>query len=342
MGMWMLGGGDQSAVKAIRGGEEAAFVELVKRHRRELHVHCYRMSGSLEDAEDLVQETLLRAWRARGDFEGHASFPAWLYRIATTACLDLLARRLPRVLPPDVVGAADPALEPPASTDAPWLEPYPGRLLEALRSEEEPGARVEDRETIELAFLAAIQHLPPRRRAVIILRDVLEFSAKDSAAVLSMSVASVNSTLQRARRALGERLAPRRIDWERPREASAEERALLRLYMEAHESGDVEALAALLREDARISAPPRPLWYDGRDAVLAATRRLAAADRFRYLATSANGQPAAASYLRTDGQEVFRPMGIDVLRIEDGLVAEVTVFLRPDLFEAFGLPPSLR
>lgn len=201
---------------------------------------------------------------------------------------------------------------------------------------------VEERETIELAFLAAIQHLPPRRRAVIILRDVLEFSAKDSAAVLSMSVASVNSTLQRARRALGERLAPRRVDWERPREASAEERSLLRLYMEAHESGDVEALAMMLREDARISAPPRPLWYDGRDAVLAASHRLAAAGRFRYLATSANGQPAAASYLRTDGEEVFRPMGIDVLRIEDGLVAEVTVFLRPDLFEVFGLPPSLR
>ena len=342
MGMRMLGGGDQSAVKAKRGGEEAAFVELVKRHRRELHVHCYRMAGSLEDAEDLVQETLLRAWRARGDFEGRASLRAWLYRIATNACLDLLARRPPRVLPPDAVGAADPALEPPEPTDAPWLEPYPGRLLEALRSEEEPGARAEDRETIELAFLAAIQHLPPRRRAVIILRDVLEFSAKDSAAALSMSVASVNSTLQRARRALGERLAPRRIDWERPRAASVGERALLRRYMEAHESGDVDGLAALLREDARISAPPRPLWYDGRDAALAATRRLAAADRFRYLATSANGQPAAASYLRTDGQEAFRPMGIDVLRVEDGLVAEVTVFLRPDLFEAFGLPPSLR
>jgi RNA polymerase sigma-70 factor (ECF subfamily) len=340
--MCMFGGGYQSAVKASRSGEEAAFVELVKRHRRELHVHCYRMSGSLEDAEDLVQETLLRAWRARGHFEGRASFRAWLYRIATNACLDLLARRPPRVLPPDVVGAADPALQPPASTDAPWLEPYPGRLLEALGSEEDPGASVENRETIELAFLAAIQHLPPRRRAVIILRDVLDFSAKDSAAVLSMTVASVNSTLQRARRALAERLAPRRVDWERPREASTEERALLRLYMHAHESGDVGALAALLREDARISAPPRPLWYDGRDAVLAATRRLAAADRFRYFATSANGQPAAASYLRTDGDEVFRPMGIDVLRIEDGLVAEVTVFLRPDLFEVFGLPPGLR
>jgi RNA polymerase sigma-70 factor, ECF subfamily len=342
MGMWMLGRGDQSAVSATRSGEEAAFVELVKRHRRELHVHCYRMSGSLEDAEDLVQETLLRAWRARGDFEGRASFRAWLYRIATNACLDLLARRPPRVLPPDVVGASDPALEPPASTDAPWLEPYPGRLLEALRSEEEPGAMVEDRETIELAFLAAIQHLPPRRRAVIILRDVLEFSAKDSASVLSMSVASVNSTLQRARRALGERLAPRRVDWERPRHASVEERALLRLYMEAHEGGDVDALAALLREDVRISAPPRPLWYNGREAVLAATRRLAAAGRFRYLATSANGQPAAASYLRAAGDEGFRAMGIDLLRIEDGLVAEVTVFLRPDLFEAFGLPLSLR
>ncbi len=330
------------AAAVVRGGDEAAFVESVKRYRRELHLHCYRMSGSLEDAEDLVQETLLRAWRASDAFEGRSSFRTWLYRIATNACLDFGARRSPRQLPPDRVEAADPALDPPDSVDAPWLDPYPGRLLEALPGDEEPVATVEAKETIELAFLAAIQYLPARRRAVVILRDVLDWSAKDSAAALSMSVASVNSTLQRARGALRERLGPRRVDWERPSQAGIEELALLRRYMEAHERGDVATLAGLLREDARISAPPRPLWYEGKEAVLSATRRLADAGEFRYLATSANGQLAAASYARAEGAKEFTPMGIDVLRFEDGLIAEVTAFLRPDLFDLFGLPPAIR
>jgi RNA polymerase sigma-70 factor (ECF subfamily) len=323
-------------------GDEAAFVEAVKRYRRELHVHCYRMSGSLEDAEDLSQETLLRAWRARDGFEGRSSFRTWLYQIATNACLDFVARRTARTLPPDRVEAADPSLEPPDSVDASWLDPYPGRLLEAPAGDEGPVAAVEARETIELAFLAAIQFLPPRRRAVVILRDVLDWSARDTAETLSMSVASVNSTLQRARRALGERLGPSRVDWKRTPRAAAGELALLRRYMEAHERGDVAALAGLLREDVRISAPPRPLWYDGKDAVIASTRRLAGTHDFRYVATSANGQPAAASYVRATGEEEFRAMGIDVLRIEDGLIAEVTAFLRPDLFEMFGLPPTIR
>ncbi len=337
-----VSGENAAVVAAVRGGSEAAFVEVVKRHRRELHLHCYRMSGSLEDAEDLLQETLLKAWRAGGGFEGRSSFRAWLYRIATNACIDFLARRPPRELPPDRVQAADPALDPPEGVDAPWLDPYPGHSLEALVGAEEPVATVEAKETIELAFLAAIQYLPARRRAVVILRDVLDWSAKDTAETLSMSVASVNSTLQRARRSLRERLGPRRVDWRRPPQAGAEELALLRSYMAAHERGDVAALAELLRDDARISAPPRPLWYDGKKAVLMAVRRLAGTDDFRYVATSANGQLAAASYVRAAGEREFRPMGIDVLRIEDGLIAEVTAFLRPDLFELFGLPPTVR
>ncbi len=335
-------GEDAAVVAAVRSNDESAFVEAVKRHRRELHRHCYRMSGSLEDAEDLVQETLLKAWRARKDFQGRSTFRAWLYQIATNACLDFLARRPVRLLPPDFGPVADPAADPPDPVEAPWLDPYPGRLFGEASASGEPAEIAEGKETIELAFLAAIQYLPPRRRAVVILRDVLDWSAKDSAAVLSMSVNSVNSTLQRARDALRERLGPRRLDWERPPEAGAEELALLRRYMEAHENGDTGALAGLLREDARISAPPRPLWYDGKAAVLAATRRLAASAHFRYLPTSANGQPAAASYVRTGEDEEFRPMGIDVLRVEDGLVAEVTVFLRPDLFESFGLPLTIR
>src|SRR5215211_508856 len=178
--------------EAMRVRDESAFVALAERYRRQLHVHCYRMVGSLEDAEDLVQESILRAWRARTSFEGRSSFRGWLYRIATNACLDFLKRRPARVLAPDVVPASDPATELPAPAEFPWLDPYPARLLEpAASSDEEPEAVLVGKETIELAFMAAIQHLPPRRRAVLILRDVLGWRAKDTAAVLAVSVASV-------------------------------------------------------------------------------------------------------------------------------------------------------
>jgi RNA polymerase sigma-70 factor, ECF subfamily len=183
---------------AIRAGDEAAFVALAGRYRRQLHVHCYRMLGSLEDAEDLVQESILRAWRRRTSFEGRSSFRAWLYRIATNACLDFLERRPARVLAHDVVPASDPSADLPAPAELPWLDPYPDRLLEpAASNADEPDAALVRKETIELAFMAAIQHLPPRRRAALILRDVLGWSAKDSAAVLGVTVASVNSSLQR-------------------------------------------------------------------------------------------------------------------------------------------------
>src|SRR5205807_4757367 len=323
-----MGTGDTSAgaegepaAAAIRRGDEEAFVVLAGRYRRELHVHCYRFVGSLEDAEDLVQETLLRAWRARETFEGRSSLRAWLYRIATNACLDLLDRRPRRALPPDVAKASNPAQEPPGASDIPWLDPYPGRLLESLASDEEaPETIAIRRETIELAFLATIQHLPRRRRAVLILRDVLGWSAKDSAETLGLSVASVNSTLQRARRGLREHLPAQRLDWTATGTPCPDNVALLRRYMDAHERGDIDGLARLLREDARISAPPLPLWYEGRDAIVTASRRLAAADRFRYLATGSNLQLAAASYVLGDADSIYRPMGIDVLRIEDGLV----------------------
>jgi RNA polymerase sigma-70 factor (ECF subfamily) len=332
------------AIAAIQGGDESAFVALAERYRRELHVHCYRMVGSLEDAEDLVQDTLLRAWRSRTRFEGRSTFRAWLYRIATNACLDQLERRRParRVLPPDIVNASDPSVDPPGPSDLPWLDPYPERLLEGLASSDEgPETAVVRKETIELSFLAAIQHLPPRRRAVLILRDVLGWSAKDSAAALGLSVASVNSALQRARRTLRHHLPEQRLAWASTPTSSADDLALLRRYMDVHERGDAEGLAQLLREDARISAPPLPLWYDGRDAIVDATRRLAAADRFRYFATGSNMQLAAASYLRSDEDASYRPMGIDVLTIENGLIAEITVFLRPELFKTFGLPATL-
>jgi RNA polymerase sigma-70 factor, ECF subfamily len=317
------------------------FVAAIEQYRRELQLHCYRMLGSIQDAEDMVQETALRAWRKRGDFEGRSTFRAWLYRIATNACLDALRRRPPRVLPFDVAPAADPAQALPAAADGPWLEPYPDRLLDGIASgDEEPEALVVGKETIELAFLAAIQHLPPRRRAVLILRDVVGWSAKDTAATLGISVNSVNSSLQRARSTLSARMPRRRIEWTQDA-PSGGDRAVLRRYMAAHERGDADGLARLLRDDVRASAPPLPLWYQGRDALVASTRRRAAAGRFRLLATTANRQPAAASYLRADGESAYRPMGIDILRIEDGLVAEITAFLRPELFAAFGLPPAL-
>jgi RNA polymerase sigma-70 factor (ECF subfamily) len=335
--------GESPAVAAaIRAGDESAFVALAERYRRQLHVHCYRMVGSLEDAEDLVQESILRAWRGRTSFEGRASFRGWLYRIATNACLDFLERRPARVLPPDVVPASDPLLELPAPAEFPWLDPYPDRLLEpAASSDEEPESVVVRKETIELAFMAAIQHLPPRGRAVLILRDVLGWSAKDTAAVLAVSVASVNSSLQRARATLKAQLPPRRLDWAPSGEPSTAERALLQRYMQAHENGDMNSLARLLREDARVSAAPLPLWFDGREAFLASARRSAAAGRFRFLATGANRQLAAASYVRESGGLGYRPLALDVLRIEADRVAEITTFVRPDLFAAFGLPPQL-
>jgi RNA polymerase sigma-70 factor (ECF subfamily) len=326
--------------------EESEFAALVERHRGELRVHCYRMLGSFEDSEDLVQETFLRAWRARASYvsgEG-SSFRAWLYRIATNVCLDVLRRRPRRVLPPDVAAAADPTAPIPPPADLPWLQPYPDRLLEPVApAEDEPGAAVIARETIELAFIAAIQHLPPRQRAVLILRDVLGWSARESASLLEASVASVNSALQRARATLRERLGERRTEWARSSEPSEEERELLRRYVEAHERADADALAELLREDARLTMPPHAIWYAGREAIMVAVRQGFDPEfgHIRTLVAAANRQPAAAHYLRAPGDSEHRPLALDLLRVEDGRVAEITSFVLPELFPALGLPPTL-
>jgi RNA polymerase sigma-70 factor, ECF subfamily len=326
--------------------EDSAFAALVEPHRGELQVHCYRMLGSLEDAEDLVQETFLRAWRRRASFgsDGRFSFRAWLYRIATNACLDVLRSRPRRVLPPEVAAAGDPAAPPSPPVDLPWLQPYPDRLLESIASvEDEPGAVVVARETIELAFLAAIQHLPPRQRAVLILREVLGWSAKETAALLDATVASVNSALQRARATLRERLPNRRTEWARPSGPSMEERELLRRYIEAHERADVEGLAELLREEARLIMPPHPTWYAGREAILIAAQQGFDPEfgHLRSVVAGANTQPAAAHYLRPPGESEYRALALDVLRIEGGLVVEIASFVLPELFPAFGLPPTL-
>jgi RNA polymerase sigma-70 factor, ECF subfamily len=326
--------------------EQAAFAALVKRHRGELQVHCYRMLGSFEDSEDLVQETFLRAWRGRSSFgsDGRVSVRAWLYRIATNACLDVLRTRPRRVLSQQVGAAADPNAPPAPPVDLPWLQPYPDRLLVPIASpDDEPGAAVVARETIELAFLAAIQHLPPRQRAALILRDAVGWSAKDTASLLETSVVSVNSALQRARATLRERLPERRTEWARSSRASEEERELLRRYVDAHERAEVGALAELLRADAILTMPPHPTWYAGREAIVIASGKGfdPGFGHLRSVITGANMQPAAAHYLRSPGESEYRPLALDVLRTEDGLVVEIGSFVYPELFPAFGLPPTL-
>ena len=330
---------------AARAGDESAFGSLVERYRRELQVHCYRMLGSFEDSEDLVQETFLRAWRKRASFEGRSTFRAWLYQIATNACLDFFARHTRRPARRQVAGSADPdgAMPPPA--EIPWLQPYPDALLDPIApSDAEPEAAVVAKETIELAFLVALQLLPPKQRAVLILRDVLGWSAQETAALLDVSVAAVKSALQRARPTLKEHLPAQRLEWAPATDPSEEERAVLQRFIEASERADMPALAALLREDAWQTMPPHPEWFAGREAMLAmwAAAMIGpdAAGDWRLLPTRANRQPAAANYLRTAGDTQFLASNLDVLRIENGLVAEVTTFGR-ELFPAFGLPLAL-
>jgi RNA polymerase sigma-70 factor (ECF subfamily) len=315
--------------------DEAAFAVQFERHRRELQVHCYRMLGSLQDAEDLVQETFLRAWRNRESFEGRSSFRTWLYRIATNACLDALKRRRSR--PAELGGGFG---------ELPWLQPYPDHLLEEVADTEAgPDSTVTAKETIELAFMAAIQHLPPTQRAVLILRDVLGFTAKDTASLLDTSVPSANSALQRARETMQGRLPARRAEWTRDTAPSEEERELLRRYIQAHERADVEAFAELLSEDVSFSMPPEPTWVLGREDVM---RYLTAhgfgspevIGELRLVPVRANRQPGAANYVRRPGDSEFRPMALDVLRFEGGGLVEMTAFV-PELFPAFGLPLTL-
>jgi RNA polymerase sigma-70 factor, ECF subfamily len=316
--------------------DETTFSSLFERHRRELQAHCYRMVGSFEDAEDLLQETFARAWRARARFRrtGRWSFRAWLYRIATNACLDHLARRAPRLLPADVAPAADPEADvPPVASDVPWLDPYPDRLVD-------PHEAAVARETLEIAFVAAIQHLPPRQRAALILRDAAGFSARETAGLLGTSVPAVNSALQRARERLRDRLPSRRLKWAPSDDSTAEERAVARRYLEALERRDFGALAALVRADARFAFPPRPVWYDGLDAFRRASDKHAAPGEHLLVPAAANLQPAFAVYLRAPGEPRYGPLALAVLRVEEGRVVEVIHWDRPELFEAFGLPMS--
>lgn len=327
---------------AAVSGDRDAFVAVTGRHRRELAVHCYRMLGSYEDAEDVVQETLLRSWRKRATYRGRSTIRAWLYGIATNACLDLLDRRARRVLPQTLTPPADPRARPLPASEVGWLDPYPDALLDQA---DDPDAGPEEvavaRETIELAFLVAIQHLPPRQRAVLILRDVLGWSARESAEVVGATVVATNSALQRARATLKQHLPDSRIDWGRSRTPDEVERQLLDRYMDAWERTDVEALVALLAHDARLSMPPTPSWYEGTAAIrefLALNPMGPTAARHVHVPTRANRQPAFAMFLRDEPAGPARPLGISVLRIAGGLITEIDAFLDPALVERFAVP----
>ena len=298
------------------------------------------MLGSVHDAEDVVQETLLRAWRGVQRFEGRVTFRAWLYRIATNACLNAIASRASarRILPE---AHGPPSVEMPTRTpngEVPWLEPYPDAALDGIADTAPgPDARYEMREAVQLAFIAAIQYLPPRQRAALLLRDVLGWSAAESAGLLDASVASVTSALQRARATLAKRLSPGATA---PQPASDEQRSMLDRYVRTWESADVERFVALLREDSVFSMPPWPQWYRGREAIrilFAWTFRPGGHGPFRLIATRANCQPAFAFYSRFHGGE-WQPHSIQVVTVRDNAIASLTSFVTPAIFPAFGLP----
>jgi RNA polymerase sigma-70 factor (TIGR02960 family) len=311
--------------------DESAFEEVAQRHRRELHVHCYRMLASFDEAEDAVQETMLRAWRNRQTFEGDDYVRAWLYRIATNVCLDMLRSKSRR------------AQELRSFAEVGWLQPYPDRLLDEIAAgDDEPEAVAVARETIELAFLATLQVLPPRQRAALLLRDVLGMSAAETASLLDTTVPAANSALQRASATMQDHLPSHRADWSAG-EPSAQERELLTQFIEAHERCDVAMAAKVAAQDIRVTMPPYPWRYDGLDAIQPLLERAFGPDRdgdWRLLPTIANRMPTAACYLRRTGDSEFRAFKFDVLRIEDGLIAEITTF-GPDLFSVFGLPETL-
>jgi len=334
---------EAALLESAKGGDRRAFQQLTEPRRRELLVHCYRMLWSFHDAEDLVQETLLRAWRGLGGFDGRASTRYWLYRIATNACLNALAARANagRVLPETESPATEEMPDREPASEIAWLEPYPDSALEGIADAAPgPDARYEMREAVQLAFIAAIQLLPPRQRAALLLADVLGWSAAESARLLDSSVAAVNSALQRARATLEERVAGR------PRiavSASDEQRALLERYVRAWESTDVDGFTALLKEDAVMSMPPWRQWYRGRAAVaafFAHTGRPGGHAPFRIVPTAANCQPAFAFYSRWQSPE-WRFHSVQLLTLHEDSIAGMTSFVMPQLTSVFDLPAVL-
>jgi RNA polymerase sigma-70 factor (ECF subfamily) len=341
-------------LEAARGGDDDAFRRLVEPYRRELHSHCYRMLSSVHDADDALQDALLRAWHGLEKFEQRSSLRSWLYRITTNACLDVISRRPRRVLPFDhgpAAGTGDGLAGPLA--ESVWVEPYPDGQLGLEDGYAAPEARFEQRESVELAFIAALQHLPASQRAVLILRDVLGFSAREVADLLGRTVASVNGALRRGRRAAAERLPDRTQQVTLRELGDGRIRELARRYIDAWERGDIDAILALLAEDATFTMPPLPTWYRGRNAIAAFLARDALQDRWRLLPARANGQLAFGCYAWDAEQGNYTALSLDVLTLDGPRATDVTSFVTPhsrgpardrfaaDVLERFGLPHRL-
>jgi RNA polymerase sigma-70 factor, ECF subfamily len=333
--------------KSSASRSSESFERLAGPYRRELKLHCYRMLGSVHEAEDLVQETYLRAWRSFDSFDGVGSLRAWLYRIATNACLNAIdsRKRAKRLLPDQHSPATVQMPDGKPASDVAWLEPFPDSGLERIADEApNPEARYASGEAVQLAFIAAIQQLPPRQRAVLLLCDVLGWSAAEAASLLDGSTASINSALQRARETLSKHYAGGRpAAVTPPTPAQAE---LLGRYLRAWEGLDVGGFVALLKEDATYTMPPLPQWYSGREAI----RNFfawawKAYSGYRLIATAANGQPAFAGYARKGTESQWTAHSIHVLELEGNRISRLTLFVKPggpDLFPAFGLPLVLQ
>jgi RNA polymerase sigma-70 factor, ECF subfamily len=359
--------GEAALLEAARGGDEGAFERLIEPYRRELHAHCYRMLGSLHDAEDALQDALLRVWRGLDGVRDAGALRAWLYRIATNASLDIVARRRKRLLPLDYGPAADPN-QPPGEPvgEQVWLEPYPDETLEVEDGYASPDARYEQREALELAFVAAMQELPARQRAVLILREVLGFSAKEVGETLETSVPSVNSALQRARKTVDERLPDRSHRLTLRSLGDARMREIVEDYMEAMRRGDVNRVVSMLaEEDAAWSMPPLASWYGGLEEIEVFLRRgpLSGDWRWRHHPARANGGLAVGTYTWIEAAQSHIPFSLDVLTMEEERIKEVTAFVvrtadTPDgysrwpeyaadtsrvqaVFERFGLPDQM-
>jgi RNA polymerase sigma-70 factor (ECF subfamily) len=360
-------------IAAAQRGDEGAYQRLVEAHRGELHAHCYRMLGSTHDAEDALQEAMLRSWKAIGRFEGRSSLKSWLYRIATNTCLDTIQKRpKQRVLPIDFAPATDPHDGPGAPViESVWVDPYPDEELGIEDGFAGPGASYERREAVELAFIAALQHLPANQRAVLILREVLGFSAKETAETLETTVASVNSAMQRARKAVDER-TPEQSQQETMRSLGDEKvREIVERYVDAWDRADVDTIVSMLTEDASFAMPPLASWFGGPEGgrkeigEFLGLFPLSGTWEWRTLTTNANGQPAIAYYIRDAGSDgAFMPFALNVLTLRGEQISDVTAFVSrsvdedqsnyerwPDrdvdpeqlfaTFGAFGLPAQL-
>ena len=319
---------------AARAGDDDAFARLVDPLRGELHAHCYRMLGSVHDAEDAVQDALVRAWRGLDRFEDRGSVRPWLYKIATNRCLTLIERRSRRELPTDLSPGAVPV------TEAVWLEPYPDDQL-SWTAGLSPEAQVVARESVELAFVAALQHLSARQRAVLLLREVLGYPAREVAGLLDTSVPAVNSALQRARKVLAGLLPAATQQATIGAIGDVRVQELAQRYSAAWEVGDVEAIVAMLTDDAKYSMPPLPAWYEGHVGIRAFLVEGPLTTHWRFLPAHANGQLAFGTYAWAEEKSLYVAAGLDLLALRGSQVSEVVSFLDADLFPMFGLPLAI-